>query len=121
MPQGLYKLCEDGAWRQAQANGQLPPSDDDRRDGFIHLSFGSQLIATLQRHFRAVDPLWLLELASEALSPGALLLEPSRGGALFPHLHGTLPLAAVVGAIRVVLDAGGGLRAQQAAGVPGND
>lgn len=119
VPRGLYKLCGEAVWRDTQRTGWFPRSGDDLRDGFLHLSFGSQLTETLRRHFGRVRPLWLLELAPEALPPGALRLEPSRGGALFPHLYGDLPLGAVARSLPVVLGADGVLRADTVAEEPG--
>jgi uncharacterized protein (DUF952 family) len=37
----------------------------------------------------------VLALEAEGLGPG-LKWEPSRGGALFPHLHGSLPVDRVL-------------------------
>ena len=50
---------------------------------------------TAAKHFAGADDLMLLTLESEALGP-QLKWEPSRGGALFPHLYGPLRLADVI-------------------------
>lgn len=65
-------------------------TDKDRSDGFIHLSAGDQLSGTLDKHYSGVDELLLLWLPTEALPTEQLRWEPSRGGALFPHLYGPL-------------------------------
>ena len=50
---------------------------------------------TARRHFAGFDDLLLVAVAVPALGP-ALKWEPSRGGALFPHLYGVLTLDAVL-------------------------
>ena len=59
-------------------------------EGFIHLSFASQLRGTLLAHFATSRELLLLEVDAARAEPD-LRLEPSRGGALFPHLYAPLP------------------------------
>ena len=73
------------------------PLDDDRRDGFLHLSARDQVVETARRHYADVAELWVLEIDAAALGD-ALTWERSRGGALFPHVHGEAPVAAVVAA-----------------------
>jgi uncharacterized protein (DUF952 family) len=64
------------------------------REGFVHLSFAEQLRGTLNAHFAGAAEVYLLELDPAELAPH-LCLEPSRGGALFPHHYAPLPWAAV--------------------------
>ena len=47
------------------------------------------------RHFRGETDLLLIAISEERLG-SALRYEPSRGGALFPHLYAPLPLSAVL-------------------------
>jgi uncharacterized protein (DUF952 family) len=81
-----------------QARGAFPGSPDDVRDGFIHLSTREQLDTTIERHFAGERELVVLEIDAAALSAD-LRWEPSRGGALFPHLYAELPMSAVAGVI----------------------
>lgn len=90
----VFKIATAAAWAKAEADGAVPASEDDRRDGFIHLSAAGQLPATVSRHFAGQTGLWLLAVDAEALG-SALRWEASRDGALFPHCYGPLPLAAV--------------------------
>ena len=82
------------------ANGESPASftgsSDDRRDGYIHLSTADQTAETAARYFRAVDPL-VVAMVDLAAVKEVLKWEPSRGGALFPHVYGPIPFAAVAG------------------------
>ena len=66
----------------------------DRADGFIHFSTAEQVAETARRHFGEQDDLLLVAVRADALSD--LRWEPSRGGALFPHLYGFLPMDAVL-------------------------
>jgi len=66
----------------------------DHRDGFIHFSTAAQVGETAARHFVGQTDLMLVAVDGDALG-AALKWEPSRGGALFPHLYGALPVAAV--------------------------
>ena len=58
-------------------------------DGFIHFSTAAQAAETARRHFHGQAGLVVLGLEAEPLGV-ALKWEPSRGGALFPHLYGPL-------------------------------
>ena len=68
------------------------------RDGFIHFSTAEQLDATIERHFAGERELVVLEVAAAPLGE-TLRGERSRGGAVFPHLYGELPLTHVVRAV----------------------
>lgn len=96
MSSEVYKICSHAALREAESSGELPPSVDDVRDGYIHLSTGAQLRGTLDRHFRGQRALVLLTVAVERLPAAALRWEPARDGQLFPHLYGALPMSAVL-------------------------
>jgi uncharacterized protein (DUF952 family) len=85
----VYKICRAREWQKAAARGTYTGSADDRRDGFIHLSASHQLPETARRHFAGETDLILVAFDAEALHP-ALRWEPSRGGELFPHLHGSI-------------------------------
>ena len=65
----------------------------DIRDGFIHFSTAEQLQETAARHFAGVQDLLLVAVSTDHLD---ITWEPSRGGALFPHLYAPLPFAAVL-------------------------
>lgn len=99
----LYKILAQPDWLNASAF--VPWSDDDRRDAFMHLSTGDQVLETAARHFAGQKGLVALEI-DEAIIAKALRYEPSRGGALFPHLYGELPRKAVL-RVRRLVEAGG--------------
>ncbi|MBY0299564.1 MAG: DUF952 domain-containing protein [Methylobacterium sp.] len=95
MPMTLvYKIASAPAWREAEAAGQFLGAPVDLADGFIHFSTAAQVRETAAKHFAGARDLVLVAVEAEALG-AALRYEPSRGGALFPHLYGPLPMSAV--------------------------
>ena len=102
----IYKICRPDEWAAAESAGVFRGSPDDRRDGFIHFSTAAQVRETADKHFAGAADLMLVVVDADALA-GALRWEVSRGGDLFPHLYGALPLAAVLWAKPLRLDAGG--------------
>ena len=88
----LFKICSAAAWAEAAAKGSYDGSAIDHRDGFIHLSAETQVRETAARHFAGQDGLVLIAFAKEDLAN--LRWEASRGGALFPHVHGAIPVGA---------------------------
>jgi len=91
----VYKVLPRLDWESATANGQFDGAPVDLADGYIHLSATDQLAETLRRHFAGQTDLVVVAFEAEALGP-ALRWEPSRGGALFPHLYAPLPTAAAI-------------------------
>src|SRR5262249_6438963 len=90
----IYKICEVALWRQAEQTGVFRGAGVDVADGFIHFSASAQVAETAAKHYAGAGDLVLDAVDADALGP-ALKWEPSRGGALFPHLYGELPLGAV--------------------------
>ena len=90
----IYKICERASWQEAERDGAFRGAPVDRADGYIHFSTAEQVRETAARHFAGQDDLLLVAVEAAALG-AALKWEPSRGGALFPHLYGDLPLRCV--------------------------
>lgn len=86
----VYKLCDAAAWAVAVDCGLFVGSADDVRDGFIHLSTAAQVVETARRYFSNTIDLRLVAFDAASLGDD-LRWEPSRGGALFPHLYAPLP------------------------------
>ena len=95
MSQPIYKICPRTLWQAAEKAGRFDGASIDLADGYIHFSSGEQARETAARHFAGVDDLLLITVDAEALGD-KLRWEPSRGGALFPHLYGSLPVSAVL-------------------------
>jgi uncharacterized protein (DUF952 family) len=91
----IYKILRAAEWQEAERDGVFRGSPDDKRDGFIHFSTAEQTAVTYEKYFAGQPGLVLAAIEAEALGE-ALKWEPSRGGALFPHLYADLPLPAVI-------------------------
>lgn len=87
----IYKILPRGLWDEAVSHGSFAGSPVDIADGFIHFSTALQVHETAAKHFQGVKDLLLVAVESDDLG-AALKWEPSRGGDLFPHLYGSLPV-----------------------------
>src|SRR5689334_10615575 len=85
----IYHMCPAEAWAAAVTEGEYIGTPDDRRDGFLHFSTAGQIAESARRH-RAGQAGLVLVAVDPARLGGRLRWEPSRGGALFPHLYGPL-------------------------------
>jgi uncharacterized protein (DUF952 family) len=86
----VLKITDREQWARSCETGHFDGSDDDKRDGFIHLSTPDQLDGTAIKYFRHKNNLVLVAFDPVTLGE-ALKWEPSRDGALFPHYYGPLP------------------------------
>lgn len=103
----IYKIVAQAAWRAAEAAGVFEGAPVDLADGFIHFSTAAQVEETAAKHFAGQTDLLLVAIDPETLGP-ALKWEPSRGGALFPHLYAPLDPRAAVSVRPLPLRADGG-------------
>jgi uncharacterized protein (DUF952 family) len=103
----IFKICSRALWTAAEQQGRFTGAPVDLADGFIHFSTAQQVRETARRHFAGKGDLVLVAVDPQALGE-RLRFEPSRGGALFPHLYGDLVLAAVSAVAELPLDADGG-------------
>ncbi|QDY70209.1 DUF952 domain-containing protein [Qingshengfaniella alkalisoli] len=102
----IYKIFRAREWDVLDTEGQTTGSPDDLRDGFIHISTAAQLRGTLDKHFSDEKDLVLAVLDTDDLSD-ALRWEPSRGGALFPHLYRSLSRSEIIEAHQISLGPNG--------------
>jgi uncharacterized protein (DUF952 family) len=102
----IYKICTAAEWHEAEREGVYRGSAVDRQDGFIHFSTAAQARETAAKWFAGQRDLVLVAVDGAALGE-RLKWEPSRGGALFPHLYGELPLSAVRAVDALPLDQSG--------------
>ena len=95
-PATAYKILTADQWAQFQTDGVFHGAPVDLADGYIHLSAADQLQGTLTKHFAGQSGLVIAEVDLAALGE-SVKWEVSRGGALFPHIYGPLPMSAVLG------------------------
>lgn len=101
-----YKIFTTEQFLTFLRDGTSQGAPVDLSDGYIHLSTAEQLPGTLEKHFAGQDDLQLLALETDALGDD-LRWEPSRGGALFPHLYRQLVTRDVLWTRPIVLGASG--------------
>ncbi len=100
----IYHVCSAADWARATASGTYEGSTDDARDGYLHFSTATQVRESVAKHRAGQEGLVMLAVNPDGLG-NALRWEPSRGGALFPHLYGPLAVAAVAQVIPLPLGA----------------
>jgi len=92
-----YKVVTAAEFARTQPGQVFRGSPADLADGFIHMSTAAQLAATVDRHFRGQTDLVVIAFDLSRLGE-AVRWESSRGGELFPHCYGLLPMAAMIAA-----------------------
>ncbi|MEL0206968.1 MAG: DUF952 domain-containing protein [Alphaproteobacteria bacterium] len=88
----IYQMCSQDAWQEAEKAGCFTGAAIDIDDGFIHFSSAAQVAETARLHFAGQTDLVLVAVDTSSLD---IVWEESRGGQLFPHLYGILPMSAV--------------------------
>lgn len=89
-----YKILRADEWAALRRDGTIAGAPVDVADGYVHLSTRAQAPETAAKHFAGAKNLFLLALEPDRLGDD-LKWEPSRGGALFPHLYRELRLSDV--------------------------
>ncbi|MTH77216.1 DUF952 domain-containing protein [Paracoccus aestuariivivens] len=90
----IYKVFRASEFEAFRRNGTSAGAPVDLADGYIHMSTAEQLPETLSKHFANAEDLQLLAIDADTLTD--CRWEPSRGGALFPHLYRTLEATDVI-------------------------
>lgn len=85
----IFKIFRSDEWAELRAKGETIGAPVDVADGYVHFSTAEQVAETAAKHFAGQEDLFLLGLETDTLGD-KLIWEPSRGGALFPHLYRVL-------------------------------
>jgi len=102
----IYHMCKLEEWTIAQSTKIYRGSSQDRKDGFIHFSSGTQVVGSAAKHRAGQENLILIEVDAHKL--GELLKwEISRNDESFPHLYGDLSLDAVTRSCKLELNEDG--------------
>jgi len=101
-----YKILTAPQWAEWQAEGVFKGAPIDLADGYVHLSTADQVTETADKHFAGQQDLVVVRVDLPSLGD-AVRWEPSRGGALFPHVYGTLPLWVALAHLPLTRDAQG--------------
>jgi uncharacterized protein (DUF952 family) len=103
MSEPIYKILTVTEWDSARRTGVFAGSAVDRADGYIHFSTAAQARETAAKHFAGQTDLLLLTVDPRRCPTASLRWEPSRGGALFPHLYAALDTACVIAVDELLL------------------
>lgn len=95
MSDTAFKILTAEQWTQFEADGVFTGAPVDHADGYIHLSAADQLQGTLDKYFAGQSGLVIAEIDLDVLKE-SVKWEEARGGALFPHIYGDLPMNAVL-------------------------
>ena len=90
-----FKILTAQQWAEFERDRVFHGAPIDVADGYIHLSAAEQVEETLDKHFAGQTGLHIAEVDLTLLGD-AIRWEEARGGMLFPHLYGELPIDAVV-------------------------
>lgn len=91
----IFKIVPRSLWQEAVEAGVFKGAPVDLADGFIHFSSAEQVRETASKHFANIPEL-LIAAFDDGTLGDQLKWEPSRGGALFPHLYADLDPASAL-------------------------
>ena len=100
-PRWLYHLALAEEWRDARGRGTYRRSTRGRsleEVGFIHASGAHQLEDTFRRFYADAGEVLLLTIDPQRLTAPVRWEPAPQSGEHFPHIHGPLPLEAVLSA-----------------------
>lgn len=90
----VYKILTPKEWSDFKESGFFEGTELDKKDKFIHLAFEDQYPALLEKFYKGVDQVVLVEIDSKKLNN--LKIEANKpGGTEYPHLYSTIPFAAI--------------------------
>jgi uncharacterized protein (DUF952 family) len=92
----IYKILSRALWDETRKKTHFEGAEIDLTDGYIHFSTAEQAPETAAKHFAGQDDLVIFAVDTNSLRDDAFKWEPSRGGALFPHLYRPLPARDIV-------------------------
>lgn len=93
----IYKILTTEQWHAFQQAEIFAGTPLDQDDGYIHMSYQAQVAQTHKKFFGGSKDVVLVHVDSTLIDPVTLVPETNRGGtAVYPHIYGTIPLAAVI-------------------------
>jgi uncharacterized protein (DUF952 family) len=107
-PRRLFHIVSSGVWSALGADALYRPQSLTD-EGFVHLSYADQVIATANRFYLDLPEPVVVEFARQALGAPVVEEDTYGTGQLFPHLYAPVPVAAAV-ALHPLVRAGSGYR-----------
>ena len=93
-PTHVYKVASREVYEASVKAGRFVGQPIDLKDGYIHFSTAAQLGETVRLYFAGLAGQVLFSVPVAPFD-NAMKWEASRGGDLFPHLYGELPMSAI--------------------------
>ena len=91
----IYHITSLSKWNDARAKGEYIPQGY-ALEGFIHCSYGHQILTVANRFYKGQNGLVILVVESSTIG-SSLIEENLEGGTeLYPHLYCSLPINSVV-------------------------
>jgi uncharacterized protein (DUF952 family) len=91
----IYHIVLPEVWEKVK-DEKFYEAESFKSEGFIHCSFREQVETVLQRYYKGVEKILLLEIEPQKLT-SKLVEEPSTGGEIYPHIYGKINRGAIVG------------------------
>lgn len=82
----VYKVFTEVEWKLFQKTGQFSGSEDDLRDGFIHLSRKNQVKNVIKKYFSRKAPVYVATFSNPGLLK-RIKWETSSSNDVYPHLY----------------------------------
>lgn len=97
-PDALYHLVTPTERARYDEDGSIEPPSLVA-EGFVHCSWGRQVMATVARHFAGAPEIVALELDRDAVAEHLVEEDTAGSGEAFPHVYAAIPISAVRGAV----------------------
>ncbi len=91
----IYHIVTPEVWGKFK-DEELYEAESLATEGFIHCSFEGQIEGVLERYYKGVDKVLILEIETDKLFP-KMVSEPSANDELYPHIYGKINKHAIIG------------------------
>ncbi len=91
----IYHIVTPEIWEKFK-DKDFYAAESLKTENFIHCSFENQLETVLQRYYKGVRKVLILEIEPEKLI-AKLVNETSTNGEIYPHIYGKINADAIVG------------------------
>jgi uncharacterized protein (DUF952 family) len=90
----IYHIVLPEVWEDFK-DKKLYEAESLETEGFIHCSFAEQLEGVLERYYKGVEKVLILEIETDKLN-SKLINEPSTNNEIYPHVYGKINTDAIV-------------------------
>ncbi len=95
----LLHIISDEDLRAARCVGVIAP-DSLATEGFVHCSFGEQVLIAANERYRGRSDLVLVGLDPDRILQKLIVEDSYATGHRFPHVYGPIPVEAIVTVVR---------------------